>query len=521
MISTEQRARIRRLYYAEHWKVGTIADALGVHADTVKRALELHNREPRPRHLRPTQLDPYKPFIADVLEQYPRLRSTRLYEMLQTRGYAGSVIQLRRYVKTVRPRGKREAFLRLSTMPGEQGQVDWGHFGKLQVGCAKRNLSCFVMVLSYSRAIFARFFLDQVMESFLLGHVEAFEWYGGVPRTLLYDNLKSVVAERDGELIRFNPRILELAGHYHFAPKPCAPYRGNEKGKVERVIRYIRDSFFAAREFRTLEELNIQLREWLDGIAHARPVPDSDSKQPIAEVLDTERPLLLPLPEHRFPTDLVHPVSSGKTPYIRFDGNDYSIPHTHVREPLTLVASETRVRILDAKQSSIAEHPRSYDSKQRIENPEHIRALARTNKRNAHLSAGREQLMLACPHAAPFFAELCARDTPMRSHTIQLRRLLGSYGRNALDAALKQAIERGAISSASVAHILEQTRRRAAQPPVISPRLSDDPRIHKQHAVPHTLDDYDRLLPYGALESGSGALDIELLTTEESDHEPS
>lgn len=518
MIAAELRARIRRLYYAEHWKVGTIADALGVHADTVKRALELANRGLTPRPIRPTLLDPYKPFIADVLKQYPRLRSTRLYEMLKPRGYAGSVIQLRRYVKTVRPRGVREAFLRLSSMPGEQGQVDWGHFGKIQVGSATRNLSCFVMVLSYSRAIFARFFLDQVMESFLLGHIEAFEWYGGVPRTLLYDNLKSVVAERDGELIRFNHRILELAGHYHFAPRPCAPYRGNEKGKVERTIRYIRDSFFAAREFRTLEQLNTQLRLWLDEIAHVRPVPGSESKQPIHEVLDAERQRLLPLPEHRFPTDLVRPVRSGKTPYIRFDGNDYSIPHDYVREPLTLVASETRVRILNAGQSSISEHPRSYDSKQRIENPEHIRALARMKKHNAHLSAGREQLMLACPHAAPFFAELCARDTPMRTHTIQLRRLLGAYGRQALDSALKQAIELGAISSASVAHILEQARRRAAQPPVLSPKLSDDPRIHQQHAVPHTLDDYDRLLPYGDIERDSRAASIALLP-EESDHE--
>lgn len=519
MISAEKRARIRRLYYAEHWKVGTIADALDVHADTVKRALDLGNRGPKPRPIRPTLLDPYKPFIAEILEQYPRLRSTRLYEMLQPRGYAGSVIQLRRYVKTVRPRSKREAFLRLSTMPGEQGQVDWGHFGKLQVGSGTRNLSCFVMVLSHSRAIFARFFLSQVMESFLLGHLEAFEWFGGVPRTLLYDNLKSVVAERDGELIRFNPQVLELAGHYHFAPKACAPYRGNEKGKVERVIRYIRDSFFAAREFRTLEELNDKLRKWLDEIANARPVPGSNSKQPISEVLDTERERLLPLPEHRFPTDLVRPVRSGKTPYVRFDGNDYSIPHDHVREPLTLIASETRIRILDARQSSIAEHPRSYDSKVRIENPDHIRALARAKKRNAHVSAGREQIMLACPHAAPFFAELCARDTPMRSHIIQLRRLLGAYGRRALDDALRQAIERGAISSASVAHILEQARRRAAQPPVMSPKLSDDPRIHQQHAVPHTLDDYDRLLPYGELGSDSGGTTITLLPTEESDDE--
>lgn len=496
MISAAQRARIRRLYYAEHWKIGTIADALGVHADTVRRALESSKPSPKPRPIRPTMLDPYKPFIVETLEQYPRLRATRLYEMLKPRGYAGSVVQLRRYVRKVRPATRREAFLRLATMPGEQGQVDWGHFGKLTVGSGQRPLSCFVMVLSYSRAIYARFFLNQVMESFLQGHVEAFAAFGGVPRTLLYDNLKSVVVERDGELMRLNSRILELAGHYHFDPRPCAPYRGNEKGKVERVIHYLRYSFFAALRFRTLDELNGQLRDWLANTAHKRPVPGSQSKEPISQVLSRERERLLPLPEHRFSTDLVRPIRSGKTPYVRFDRNDYSIPHTFVRKPLTLAASETRVRLLNEAQDVIAEHPRSYDSKQRIEDPEHIRALAR-QKHAAKPSAGRQQLMSACPHAAPFFAELCARDTPMRSHTIQLRRLLDAYGKATLDRALKQAIERGAISSASVAHILEQERRKGNQPPVLLHQLSNDPRIHQDHAIPHELDTYDQLLPGG------------------------
>ena len=259
------------------------------------------------------------------------------------------------------------------------------------------------------------------------------------------------------------------------------------------MIHYLRYSFFAARRFRSIEELNRQLHEWLADIAHKRPVPGRDSGESIEQVLEQERNQLLPLPAHRFSTDLVRPIRSGKTPYVRFDRNDYSIPHTAVGEPLTLVASETQVRLLDERQSLIAEHPRSYDSKQRIENPEHIAALAR-QKHAAQPSTGRQQLMQACPHAAPFYAELCARDTPMRSHTIQLRRLLAAYGADALDLALKQATERGAISSASVAHLLDQARRKADQPPPLMPRLSDDPRIHERHAVPHALDAYDQLL---------------------------
>jgi transposase len=209
MIPPDVAARIRRLYYAEHWRVGTIATELGVHHDAVTRVL---GRDPdtlrgTARAVRPSGLDPYKPFLADVLTQHPRLRATRLYAMLQGRGYAGGVVTLRRYVRTIRPARRAEAYLRLQTLPGEQGQVDWGHFGTLAVGHARRPLVCFVLVLSWSRAVYARFALDHGMESFLRGHVAAFDALGGVPRTLLYDNLKSVVLERQGDHIRYHPRL--------------------------------------------------------------------------------------------------------------------------------------------------------------------------------------------------------------------------------------------------------------------------------------------------------------------------
>jgi len=198
MIPRELDAEIRRLFYAEHWRIETIATALGVHHDTVRRAIEA-DRFIRPgAQIRPSQLDPYKTFITATLEQYPRLRATRLFAMIRDRGYPGSAIQVRRYVRTVRPQARAEAYLRLDTLPGEQAQVDWGNFGALQIGRARRLLSCFVLVLSWSRAMYARFALDQTLESFLRGHVEAFITLRGVPRTILYDNLKSVVLERIG-----------------------------------------------------------------------------------------------------------------------------------------------------------------------------------------------------------------------------------------------------------------------------------------------------------------------------------
>ena len=155
----------------------------------------------------------------------------------------------------------------------EQAQVDWGHFGQLEIGRARRPLMAFVMVLSHSRQIFLRFYLDARMENFLRGHVDAFDALGGVPRVLLYDNLKSAVLERRGEAIRFHPTLLEFAGHYRFEPRPVAVARGNEKGRVERAIRYVRDAFFAARSFTDMDDLNAQAAAWCNGIAADRRCP--------------------------------------------------------------------------------------------------------------------------------------------------------------------------------------------------------------------------------------------------------
>jgi transposase len=492
MIDAELFARIRRLFFAEHWKVGTICSELGVHHDTVDRAIEADRFARSPRQVRPSILDPYKPFIGEVLEKHPRLRATRLLDMLRTRGYPGGYAPVMRYVRSVRPTAKAEAFLKLQTLPGEQAQVDWGHFGKIQVGAATRALSCFVLVLSWSRAMFARFTLDQTLETFLLGHALAFEALGGVPRRILYDNLKSVVVERVGEHIRFHPQILECAGHYHFAPVPCAPYRGNEKGKVERTIQYLRHGFFAARRFASVEDLNRQLADWIERIAHARPVPGDPTRRPVAGALVQERECLLPLPEHRFACDHVRPVVSGKQPYVRFDRNDYSIPHDQIRQPLTLVASETQVRITDAVGAVLAAHRRSYDSGVIVEDPAHLEKLTAEKRRALELRR-RDRLRGACPSARAFLDALARRGEPIGTHAARLARLLDTHGAGALEAALAQALERGAVSAASVAHILDQRACAKKAPPPIPVVLPDDPRVRDLRVTPHALTAYDAL----------------------------
>jgi transposase len=490
MISEAVHARIRQLYFAEHWKVNTIATELGLHHDTVELALGRSRFSNKRFCSGPHKLDPYRDFIRDTLAQYPRLRSTRLFEMLKSRGYDGSVDTLRRYVRRVRPRPRHEAFFKLTTLAGEQAQVDWGSFGKIRIGSTERRLSCFVMVLSWSRATFARYTLDQTLESFVRCHVEAFETFQGVPRELLFDNLKSVVLERQGDLIRFHPHILELSGHYHFVPKPVGVGRGNEKGRVERRIRDIRESFFPARTFGSLGDLNQQLDRWIEYIVHARKVPGDDSRT-VAEALHEERARLLPLPEHPFVCDLMKPVRSGKTPYVRFDGNDYSIPHTLVRKPLTLVASDSTVRVLDGD-VEVARHGRCWDKRRQVEDEAHLAALAK-DKRKARTHRGRNRLVASCPSATAFVEQIALHGGHLGGTTSRLLRLLDQFGADELEQAIGEAHQRGAFAAQSVAHVLDQRRRARGAPAPLAPVLPDDPRVRDMVLIPHSLDRYDHL----------------------------
>ena len=240
-----------------------------------------------------------------------------------------------------------------------------------------------------------------------------------------------------------------------------------------------------------MADLNTQLTRWITEVAHARPVPGRPEYR-VAEALADEQPRLLPLPEHALPCDLLRAVSSGKTPYIRFDGNDYSIPHRLVRRPLTLLASEHQVRLLDGS-TEVARHARSYDRGQRIEDNPHLAALV-AEKRRAHDLRGRDRLRHACPRAEAFLDALAIRGQPLASETTRLLRLLDQVGAPALEAALTEALARGAISAASVAHVLDQRRRARHQPPLLDLVLPADPRVRDLRVTPHALSAYDTLL---------------------------
>src|SRR5450830_916648 len=491
-IAPELRSHILRLYQVEHWRVGTIATQLHVHHRTVRKVLESASVLRAQQSLRSSQVDLYLPFILQTLTQHPALTASRLHGMVQERGYKGGEDYFRRIVARHRPRPAAEAYLRLRTLPGDQSQVDWAHMGHMQVGDAKRPLMAFVMVLSYSRRIFLHFSLNARMDSFLRGHVLAFAAWGGVPRVLLFDNLKSAVLERVGNAIRFNPELLVFASHHRFEPRPVAVARGNEKGRVERSIRYIRDNFFAARRFTDVDDLNSQARTWCDGQAASRLWPQDD-RFTVSQAFETERACLLALPEHDYPVLERLEVQVGKTPYVRFDLNDYSIPHTHVRRTLTVVATPTRVRVLDG-QTVMADHPRSFDRAQQIEVQAHVQALV-DHKHGARQHRATDRLTQAVPGIAELLKRAAARNYNLGSITVALSQLLDRYGAQPMQAAVADALHRDVPHPNAVRLALEREREARHQSPPVAPQLSERARALDVTVRPHKLDSYDELTP--------------------------
>ena len=491
ILTPEIEAQILRYYHAERWRVGTIATQLQLHRDTVARVLSQAGLPLMSPVRRASAIDLYLPFIRQTLTQFPTLTASRLYGMVQSRGYPGRPDHFRHLVARHRPPRRTEAYLRLRTLPGEQCQIDWGHFGHIEIGRARRPLMGFVTVLSWSRQIFLRFYLDARMENFLRGHVAAFEAWGGVPRIALYDNLKSAVLERQGNAIRFNPTLLALAGHYRFEPRPVAVARGNEKGRVERAIRYIRDAFFAGRTVTDLDDLNAQADAWTSGPASERRCPE-DEKLTVKAAFDQEKEGLLALPLNAFATDEVKAVSAAKTPYIRFDLNDYSVPHAYVQRALTVVADPRQVRVLDAAQV-IATHPRSYDRGQQVELPEHIDALVEhKHKASAHRTTDR--LVQAIPQSRELLRQAADRGEPLGRITRTLLDLLDRYGVAELEAAIGDALARGVAHPNAVRLALERQRQQQDYPPPIGVTLPDHLKRRDVTVRPHPLADYDQLM---------------------------
>jgi transposase len=487
MITAEMRAEMRRLVLREGWRVGTVARHFGVHHSTVSRALQEMPLEPQ--QPQPSALDAFKPYISQRLAEHPRLTAMRLLEELRQQGCPVGIAQLRRWVARIRPRRSRKVYLRVEVDPGEQAQVDWASFGSLRVGSTQRPLSAFLMVLSWSRTLYVDFSLDQRLETFLRMHRRALEFFGGVPRRILYDNLKSVVLHHVGSTVQFNPRFLAFAGHYLFEPV-AAPVRYPEaKGRVESAVRYLRHSFFYGRSFMSLEDLRAQAAAWRDQTANQR-LHQATRERP-ADRLMVEKDRLHPLPARPFDTDLLITAVVSKEARVHLDANTYSVPPEVVGSMVYIRADDHTVRVVkDGTQ--IASHTRCWQRRRAIEDPHHREQLLQ-RRPGAQGPSRRERLAGLAPECRMYLQEIARRRIDLRCEVRKLLRMVGLYGETEVAGGMARALALRTFGARYVRALIDQSRfaRGLGEPP--EPIITGNPAADNLVIEHHDLETYDAL----------------------------
>lgn len=499
MISFETEAEIERLWKAQGIHTpGTIARLVQVHRDAVVRVLTAagllreDSRELKIAVPRGSILDPYLPLIDETLRKYPEICASRLFAMLKERGYPGvSPSHVREVVRARRPDAPKEAFLKLAMLPGEQAQVDWAHFGSAGEIYPRRKLYAFVMTMAYSRKVFLRFFLAMRMREFQQGFCDAFEFFGGIPRSILIDNLKSGVAERIAHIVRFNDDFTALARHYAFETSAANVRRGNEKGRVERAIRYVRDNFFVARTFDSLDDLNAQARRWCETTAVERRWPQ-DRTQTVAQAFDRESPRLMPLPPTPFPCFERHLVRVNKYAFVLFDGNEYGAPMDQVGKQIEIVASEGEVKLVGSDPlHPLAVHARSYQRGEEIAEPGHQEAILKS-KSGARRHAGLARLTSLIPEAEEFVARLGERGENIGGAVSGLLTRVDTHGVVAVSAAVREVLASGSCTFRAVNFVLKRLDRQRED--TLSEPADITTRFGEIAVTPHDGRTYDAAL---------------------------
>ena len=357
-----------------------IARQLGLDRKTVRKYIALGLEPPSygPRTPRPKSTDDFLDYLRERLGAYPGLTAVRLWRELGERGFAGGYTAVKRAVQELRPDQVQLFEVRFETPPGLQAQVDLARFevSFTDEPGSRSIVWLFSLVLGHSRLIWARYVLHQDLGSVLRCHVAAFEALGGAPREILYDRMKTAVIGEDADgLVVYNRGLLDMARHFGFQPKACRPYRPQTKGKVERPFRYIREDFFLARSFRNLDDLNLQLRHWLDTVANVRL--HATTRQVVNEAFATEQPALasLPLLPYRAVLRLERRISHEGM--ISVGGNAYSVPDTARRRVLEVHSLIDEIRILEAGVLIASHLPLQGRHQQRID-PAHRRPRQRS-----------------------------------------------------------------------------------------------------------------------------------------------
>ena len=366
-------------------KVSAIARKTGLDRKTVRKYIARGLEPPTygPREPREKSITAFLPFLRERLAAFPDLTAVRLWRELRERGYAGGYTAVKRAVREIRPVPLTPFEVRFETPPGEQAQVDFARFVVTfadEPGLT-RIVWLFSLVLGHSRLIWARFVVHQDLQTVLRCHIAALEAIGGAPGEILYDRMKTAVIGEDTHgLVIYNRALLDLARHYGFQPRACRPYRAKTKGKVERPFRYIREDFFLGGSFRNLDDLNGQLRHWLDTVANPRL--HATTKRVVNEAFADEKPFLQPLPLAPYRAVLKLERRVSHEGLVSIGGNLYSVPDTTRRRILDIHVLADEIQIFEGG-ALIAVHAPLEGRDQRRIDPAHRRAVAAPHRRTA------------------------------------------------------------------------------------------------------------------------------------------
>jgi transposase len=445
-----------------------IARKLELDDRTVQKWLDKSHFCQRKSLPKSSKLDPFKGYIVRRLEEHP-FSATQIFQKLQEMEFTGGFTIVKDYVRKVRPK-RVEAFLKLSFAPGECAQVDWGTYGTVRVGSTTRKLNFFVMVMCYSRMMYVEFTVSQTMEHFLACHQNAF-YRLGVPHKIMIDNLKTGVLERIlGKDPVLNPKYMDFANHYGFRIAPCGVRKGNEKGRVENGVGYVKKNFLAGLEIPDLTIVNPAAVNWLDTISNVR-IHGETGKKPI-DMFAEEKDSLIPVSSLPYDVATITPVRACKQFRITLDTNRYSVPAEYAGQRLTLKTYPDRLCIYH-QEKLIARHARTYDRRQDIEDPDHPKELIAQRKKARDQKIVMRFLLLS-PKARDYYQQLEHRQLNTRRHIMKIVALSEIYGAEKVARAIEDACQLCVFSSDYIANILEQRERKLPEPgPLILTRRQD------------------------------------------------
>lgn len=352
-----------------------IAELSGHSRATISKMLKLNGSEAQQRHYKPrnSKLDPFKPYLKTRYEEYG-LSGVRLLAEIQAMGYSGSVDVVQRFLKTLRPFKKavEKATLRYETPPGEQAQADWAYCGRfLDPNGETIPIYAFVMVLSFSRMLYVEFTTSMKLPSLISCHQQAFAYFGGWTKAILYDNM-SQVRQSPTE---FNPLFVDFAQHYGFTIKTHRVRRPQTKGKVERMVNYLKDNFLNGRSFTDLADLNTQGRHWLEQTANVR-IHATTNQRPV-DLLAVEKGCLIPFAsQSTYQLASREPRKVSSESFVHFQGSRYSVPPEHVGQTVLIELRQGEQRlIIRLGNLVIADHPQASKRGESITAKAHLEAL--------------------------------------------------------------------------------------------------------------------------------------------------